>query len=138
MKWIALPEYAEKYKISCKQLNQYIKSQKIEYQFSSSKYFIKDQPLFEHHLAEDKNSKLDFKSESILNLEKTYKELFSEFKKLEKDLIKLKSEHEDLKNLTNFLEQENKTLKNVISGFQEMEHWMKDSSEDPAFPSIKQ
>ena len=123
MKWINIEEYAHRYKVSLSSLQKQIQSGKIEYQLSSAKYFIKDQPLSAQDAFDKENS--DF---PIMNLEEKNKQLTSSLNKKNHELMKLRAEYEDLKNLVEWLEKDNKEMSYILNSLHRIDKWMKDSS----------
>lgn len=121
MKWITLEEYADRYKVSLSSLKTRIESGSIEYQLSSTKYFIKDQVLPEQNTVKKQDPPL-------MNLEEKHKELISAFNKKKEELQSLHAEYEDLKNLVQWLEKENKEMRYVLNSLHRIDKWMKDSS----------
>jgi len=126
MKWITIEEYAQHYKVSLSSLREKIESGKIEYQLSSAKYFIKDQPLFEQNPFEK-----EILDAPIMNLEEKNKELTSTLNQKHQELIKLRAEYEDLKNLVQWLEKDHKEMRYILNSLHRIDKWMKDP-ESPA------
>ena len=121
MKWVAIEEYADRYKVSLSSLKKRIESGSIEYHLSSTKYFIKDQILPEQNTFKNQDSPL-------MNLDEKYQELISAFNKKKEELRCLQAEYEDLKNLVQWLEKENKEMRYVLNSLHRIDKWMKDTS----------
>ena len=126
MKWITIEEYAQSYKVSLSSLREKIDSGNIEYQLSSAKYFIKDQPLPEQNPFEK-----EVLDSPIMNLEEKNKELRSDLNQKHQELVKLRTEYEDLKNLVQWLEKDNKEMRYILNSLHRIDKWMKDP-ESPA------
>ncbi len=127
MKWITIEEYAHRHKVSLSSLHKKIKSGDIEYQLSSSKYLIKDQPLSEQNPFDN-----DILDSPIMNLEEKNKELISILNKKNQELTKLQSEYEDLKNLVQWLEQDNTEMRHILNSLHRIDKWMKDPDNTPS------
>ena len=127
MKWITIEEYAYRHKVSLSSLKKKIESGKIEYHLSSTKYFIKDQPLLE----EDSSDK-DILNSPLMNLEEKHKELISALNKKNQELLKLRSEYEDLKNLVQWLEKDNQEMRHILNSLHRIDKWMKDTDNTSA------
>ena len=126
MKWITIEEYTQRYKVSLSSLREKIDSGNIEYQLSSAKYFIKDQPLSEQNPFDK-----DILDSPIMNLEEKNKELMSALTQKHQELTKLRAEYEDLKNLVQWLEKDNKEMRYILNSLHRIDKWMK-GPESPA------